>query len=168
MGKRLTAMIGLLTLLLALGPPQVLAADVRFKSEGRASLKGWKVPVEWKKYDGVRINIGSYPSEYTPAFQFDYRGDDLTVDFRNEDFKTPDGLGQGNIADPQLVTDLEAALDRARRDVHFLYRIWAPGHDEPVGIILTPYQINVTRSGNQITVKLTGEALTLRDVQIKY
>jgi hypothetical protein len=161
-------MIGLLGFLLAFGPQRALAADVRFRSEGRASLKGWKVSVPWEQYDGVRINIGSYPSDYTPAFQFDYRGDDLTVDFRNEDFKTPDGFGQGNIADPQPVTDLEAALDRARRDVHFLYRIWVPGHDEPVGIILTPHQINVTRSGNRITVKLTGEALTLRDVRIKH
>ena len=168
MGKRLTAMIGLLGLLVALSPSQALAADVRFKSEGRASLKGWTVSVPWEQYDGVRINIGSYPSEYTPAFQFDLRGDDLTVDFRNEDFKTPDALGQDNIAEPQPVTDLEAALDRARRDVHFLYQIWVPGHDEPVGIILTPYQINVTRAGNRITVKLTGEALTLRDVQIPY
>ncbi|MDA2915773.1 hypothetical protein MYX64_02865 [Nitrospinae bacterium AH_259_B05_G02_I21] len=168
MGTKPWATLGLLGFLVALGPSQALAADVRFKSEGRASLKGWKVSVPWEQYDGVGINIGSYPSEYAPAFQFDLRGDDLTVDFRNEDFKTPDGFGQGNIAEPRPVTDLEAALDRARRDVHFLYRIWVPGHDEPVGIILTPYQINVTRSGNRITVKLTGEALTLRDVQIKY
>jgi hypothetical protein len=168
MRVRLWTMLGLLGMFLAFGPLQALAADIRFKSEGRASLKGWKVPVAWDKYDGMRINIGSYPSDDTPAYQFDYWGDDLTVDFRNEDFKTSDGFGQGNIADPQPVTDLDVALDRARRDVHFLYRIWVPAQDDPVGIILTPYQINVTRAGDRISVKLTNDALIERDVRIKY
>ena len=155
-------------LFLVAGAQVAFAQGVRFRSEGRASLSGWRVSVAWDRYEATRINIGSSPSEETPAFVFDLPGDGLVVDFRNEDFKTPEGFGQGNIADPQRVTDLEAALSRAKRDVHFLYRIWVEGRDEPAGIILTPYQINVTRSGNRITVKLTNEALIERDVQIKY
>lgn len=159
---------GLICIMVASSAQFAFADDVRFRSEGRASLQGWKVTADWDKYEAKQINIGSYPSEETPAFVFDLRGDEVEIDFRNEDFKTPDGFGQGNIADPRPVADLKAALDRAKRDVHFFYHIWVEGREEPIGIILTPYQIKVTRTGDTVTVKLTSEALTLRDVKLKY
>jgi hypothetical protein len=146
----------------------VLAGEVRFKSEGRASLQGWDIEVPWEKYDFKLINIGSSPADETPAFVCDLPGDGIEIDFRNEDFKTADGFGQGNIADPRLVTDLEAALDRAKRDVHFLYRIWVEGRREPIGIILTPFQIKVTRTESRVIVKLTNAALIERDGRIRY
>jgi hypothetical protein len=157
--------LGLVLLLLAVAFHPALADEVSFQSEGRASLQGWKVEVQWEKFDASEINIGSSPSQEMPAYVFDLRGDGLTVDFRNEDFKTDDSFGQGNIADPHPVTDLEAALDRAKQDVHFLYQIWVGDSAEPAGVILTPYQIFVTKSDDTLTVKLTNDALLERDVR---
>lgn len=168
MKARLLTLPLVLGLALFFGHQPAFADDVRFKSEGRASLQGWEIEVPWEKYDFKLINIGSSPSDETPAFVCDLHGDDIVIDFRNEDFKTTDGFGQGNIADPRPVTDVNAALDRAKRDVHFLYRIWADDEREPAGIILTPFQIFVTRTGNRIIVKLTNEALIERDVRIHY
>lgn len=139
---------------------------VKFNLDGRVTFnQTWKVPIAWDKYDAKKINIGSSPADETPAYVFDLQGDELTVDFRNEDFKTPDGFGQGNIADPHPVTDLEAAFNRARRNILLQYRIWIGDRKEPVGIILTPYLVKMTRDGDRIVVKLTGEALKERDVR---
>jgi hypothetical protein len=155
---------------LALASSQALAqtGQPRLQLDGRPSVQGWKVPIAWEEYEAIRINIGESPSMEQPAFVFDRRGDGITIDFRNDEFMTPDGMGQGNIADPRPVKDLEKALDRARRNLHFQYRIWLEGHPKPVGVILTPYLIKATRSGNTVVVKLTREALIERDVQIHY
>jgi hypothetical protein len=131
-------------------------------------LQGWQVTADWEKYEATMINIGSSPAEEMPAFVFDLPDDGIGIDFRNEDFKTDDGFGQGNIADPHPVTDIDKALDRAKRDVHFFYHIWVEEQEEPAGIILTPWQIYATRAGDKVIVKLTNEALILRDVKIPH
>lgn len=163
MNRNLWRCLGFALLMMGLAYHPALADDVTFQSEGRASLRGWKVEVQWEKFDASEINIGSSPSQSMPAFVFDLRGDGITVDFRNEDFKTDDSFGQGNIADPHPVTDLQAALNRAKQDVHFLYQIWVGDSVEPAGVILTPYQIFVTRSDDTLTVKLTNDAIIERD-----
>lgn len=167
MSRRWWMLLVPLGFLMAFGTSTVWAGGVRVLSYGRASLEGWRVAVDWEKYEATRINIGSSEAEDEPAYVFDYPGDGIAIDFRNEDFKTEDGFGQGNIANPRPVSDLKAALARARRNVHFQYRIWVSERKEPVGVILTPHQIKATRAGDRIVVKLTDEALTLRDIRIK-
>ena len=138
--------------------------QVKLTLDGRLSFnQTQKVPVAWEDYDAIRINIANDPDIETPAYAFDYRGDEFKIDFRNEDFVKSESLGLGNIANPRPVTDLEAALDRARRDILMQYRIWIEDRKEPIGIILTPWLIRVIRDSNRIVVKMTQGALNERD-----
>jgi hypothetical protein len=145
------------------------AEEVRLQNDGRPSFgEGWGEPVAWEEYEAFQINVGESQSVEQTAFLFDYGEDTVTIDFRNEDFKTIDGPLQGNIADPQAVDDPQASISWAQRNLHFRYRLWVPGQEAPAGVIFTPYLIRAARTGDNIVVKLTDEAVSERDIADAY